>query len=358
VSKLGYQPALDGLRAVAITAVVGVHAFGFPANGGLGVDLFFVLSGFLITTLLLEERARTGGVSVVGFYRRRALRLLPALFAFLAVYLALALTFFTTARESAWVHVGGVLSGIFYVTNVLKASGFDTPNGVEHLWSLSAEEQFYLVWPAALLLVVGVFRRRLWPAAVVLAAGVVTVHAIVLFLLVSDASLSRITFGPDTRAGSIIIGCLLAVVIFGRSQSMIGSKLGLIALGTVGALLLVDLGVATFSLPLLVFGLACACLIAVALDPTTRIARALAIAPAVYLGKISYSLYLWHLPILVWLGADNGGLEPVDLAAVALAVAAASASYHLVERPFLRLKQSRRRAPEARPSTETAPALA
>jgi peptidoglycan/LPS O-acetylase OafA/YrhL len=109
LNRLGYQPALDGLRAVAITAVVLHHALRVPSNGRLGVDLFFVLSGFLITTLLLEERAQTGTVSLLAFYRRRALRLLPALFVFLAVYLVLALPFFTTADETTRGHLGGVL---------------------------------------------------------------------------------------------------------------------------------------------------------------------------------------------------------------------------------------------------------
>jgi peptidoglycan/LPS O-acetylase OafA/YrhL len=339
VSRLGYQPALDGLRAVAVTGVVGVHAFGLPSSGALGVDLFFVLSGFLITTLLLEERARTGSVSLLGFYRRRALRLLPALVAFLSVYLTVSVLFFTTARETTWAHVGGALVGIFYVSNFVQASGSDLPDGVVHLWSLSAEEQFYLLWPALLLLSLIVYRRRLWPLAVTLVAGIVVLQVMQLHLLLGSASNVRLAYGPDVRAGSILIGCLLAVVLFGRARPTLDARVGAVALALFVGILFTGFGRAAFAGPMLAFGCACACLIVIALDPRTWVARALSVAPVVGLGRISYSLYLWHMPILVWLGVDNKRLELVDAAAIVLAVGAAVASYRFVEVPFLRRKQ-------------------
>jgi peptidoglycan/LPS O-acetylase OafA/YrhL len=341
VSRLGYQPALDGLRAVAITAVVGAHAFGFPAGGGLGVDLFLVLSGFLITTLLLEERARNGAVSLVGFYRRRSLRLLPALAVFLGIYLTVALLFFTTSREPASAHVAGALLGILYTSNVVQATGWDLPNGVVHLWSLSAEEQFYLLWPALLLLSLIVFRGRLWPLAAVLVGGIVSVQAIQLQLLLESASSVRLAYGPDVRAGSILVGCLLAIVLFGRARPRVDARIVAVSLALFVGILFAGLERATFAGPMLVFGGACACLVVCALDQKTWIARALSARPLVGLGKISYSLYLWHLPILVWLGAHNGRLELLDGAAIGLSLAAATASYRFVELPFLRRKRGR-----------------
>jgi peptidoglycan/LPS O-acetylase OafA/YrhL len=330
------------------------------------VDLFFVLSGFLITTLLLEERARTGSVSLLAFYRRRALRLLPALVVLVAVYLAVSLVVSSTSRETAWAHLGGALAGMVYVSNVVQASGSDLPNGVVHLWSLSAEEQFYLVWPAVLLLSLIVLRRRLLAVAALLVVGIVAVQAIQLSLLVDSASDVRLAYGPDTRAGSILIGCLLGVALFGRTRPTPGPTTIGIALASFVGILFVLSGRPAFAGPMLIFGFACAVLVLAALDPRTPIARVLSVTPAVFLGKISYSLYLWHMPILVWLGAHNGRLELVDGAAIALSLGAAVASYHLVEQPFLRRKQgvaaAASRASEdergTTPRTRTIPALA
>ncbi|MGH3127386.1 MAG: acyltransferase family protein [Gaiellaceae bacterium] len=339
MARLGYQPALDGLRAVAITSVVSVHAFGFPASGGLGVDLFFVLSGFLITTLLLDERARSGSVSLVGFYRRRALRLLPALLVFVAVYLVVALLVATTSRETTSGHLGGALVGILYVSNLVQAGGSDLPDGLVHLWSLSAEEQFYLLWPALLLGSLIVFRRRLWPLAAMLVAGIVAVQALQFSLLFGAAPSVRLVYGPDARAGSILVGCLLAVVLSRRVRPVLGWRTSAVALAVFVVILFTSLERATFAGPMLIFGCACAALVVIALDPQSVLGRVLSVAPLVGLGKISYSLYLWHMPILVWFGAHNGRLELRDGAAVAVALVAALASYHLVERPFLRRKE-------------------
>jgi peptidoglycan/LPS O-acetylase OafA/YrhL len=348
VTRLGYQPALDGLRAVAITAVVLVHACGFPASGGLGVDLFFVLSGFLITTLLLEERARTGAVSLLGFYRRRAFRLLPALVVFLAVYLAVALAFFAGGRETAGAHLGGVLVGVAYLANVVQAGGSDLPDGLVHLWSLSAEEQFYVLWPATLLVALAAFGRRVWPLAAALAAGVVLVQVAQLQLLLDSVPNVRLAYGPDARAGSILMGCLLAVLLFGRPRPTLGTRSTAAVLAVFVLILFAGLERATFAGPILLFGLACACLVVCALDARSPVARVLSAAPLVGLGRISYSLYLWHMPILVWLGAHDTRLQLVDGLAIVLSIGAAYASYRLVELPFLRRKRT-----ATRPRAET-----
>ena len=148
--RLGYRPSLDGLRAVAILLVVAVLPRSWLPGGTLGVDLFFVLSGFLITTLLLEERGATGDVSLPHFYARRALRLLPALWLLLIVYVAYGLA---NGHHGLPSHVlGAAAIGAGHVANFFAAAG--SPNQAHylvHLWSLAQEEQFYLLWPIVLL---------------------------------------------------------------------------------------------------------------------------------------------------------------------------------------------------------------
>ena len=152
--RFGHVPALDGVRGIAIAAVVGFHFFDTPSGGGIGVDLFFVLSGFLITTLLLEEQSTTGRISLVEFYKRRGRRLLPGLGALLAAAAAVLLT-----GGSSVVSPRSLIGGAFYVTNIIDA--FHPIHGaLQHLWTLAEEEQFYLLWPIVLL---WLLRRRVSP---------------------------------------------------------------------------------------------------------------------------------------------------------------------------------------------------
>ena len=334
--QLRYHPSLDGLRAIAIAAVVLYHAtdFTFPATGQLGVDLFFVLSGFLITTILLDEHRRNGTVWLGSFYRRRALRLLPAMLLMLMVFAVVA-SVVSDVRES----LAGVAAGVGYVMNHAVASGYaeSLPDGLAHLWSLSAEEQFYLAWPLVLL---GLFRGRLGLAAWACAAGIVLVQMRALDLLASGASTPRVEFGVDARSVSILTGCLLALLLAARSGPVprIPHRLELVAPVVFVALIVIDWQRSLFAGPLLVAALCSAVLVVQALDRTSPVARVLSIAPMVFLGRISYGLYLWHLPILAAFGVIGAGLTPMALPAVAVAVAAATASYYLVERPFLRRK--------------------
>src|SRR5436190_10898544 len=142
--RLGRRPALDGLRGIAIALVVGFHAFNWPRAGTLGVDLFFVLSGFLITTLLLEERNRTGKIDIAAFYTRRARRLLPALLVMLLPFLFLGLVSAAAGsfRRPLFVGLGAAAT---YTSNIVVMHDQSAvPAGLVHLWSLAAEEQFYL----------------------------------------------------------------------------------------------------------------------------------------------------------------------------------------------------------------------
>lgn len=351
MSKLGYRPALDGLRAVAIAAVLLYHTAALLPGGHFGVDLFFVLSGFLITTLLLEEHARNGEISLRAFYRRRALRLLPALFALLAVFLAVATVAALAGGRSLAKDVFGVVAGVGYFSNVAMVGEPATrpmPEELRHLWSLAQEEQFYLLWPLVLVLLLRRSPRLMYGAV---AAGVGLTALWQLQLYVGGAGWARMAFGPDSRILPILVGCLVALVlanprgVFLRRARWLGPPSAACVL-----VLFLTLPDArwVFPGPLLLFSLACAGLIVAVLDERSPITRALSVSPVVYLGRISYSLYLWHFPLFFIVGLNDLSREHTllpSLAAIAATFACAMASYHVVELPFLRRKHRVRESP-------------
>jgi peptidoglycan/LPS O-acetylase OafA/YrhL len=221
---LTYQPALDGLRALAVAAVVAFHLDEQGLTGGfLGVDAFFVLSGFLITTLLVLEFRRHDGIGLLAFWGRRARRLLPAL-----LLLILAVAIF------AWIEVptdelgrlrGDGIAGLFYVANWrFVASGqsyfdlFTSPSPFRHLWSLAIEEQFYLVWPLVTLACLRLARGRLRLLATVAAVGVVG-SAVVMAILYEADDPSRAYYGTDAHAHPILVGVLLALILVDRAAA-------------------------------------------------------------------------------------------------------------------------------------------
>jgi peptidoglycan/LPS O-acetylase OafA/YrhL len=349
---LGYRPALDGVRALAITFVVLRHATGFPASGALGVDIFFVLSGFLITTLLLDERLRYGAVSLRNFYRRRALRLLPALVVVLAFFLSLSILASVRHGASLAHPLFGVAAGLGYFTNIAittEEGARVMPPALTHLWSLAAEEQFYIVWPAVLFLVL---RARLRLAATVLAAGLVLMTAEQLRLFFEGAPWARMGYAIDTRSTSILVGCLLAVLLASGARSKveaIGKRIGPLGVALLLFFVVIDLGRGLFAGPLVVAALGSAVLILRALDSDSWLSRGLSVAPMVFLGRISYALYLWHIPILAAYGVSHPQAELRVVPALATALGCATASYYLVEKPFLRRKQQLHVGPVAVP---------
>jgi peptidoglycan/LPS O-acetylase OafA/YrhL len=303
--------------------VVCFHLTGYPPGGWLGVDLFFVLSGFLITTLLLE---RWGRESVGVFYQRRALRLVPALAVLLLVMLAVDRSLF------------GALAGLGYFSNLVMAGGHPSifPASLTHLWSLAEEEQFYLVWPVVLYAAIRFGAKvALWIAL----GGVAVSVAAATTLFVHGASGYRLFYAPDTRAASILVGCALALALTIRPLEF--RRLELVALAAFPALLVVMdyTRLSVSGLPVLLFCLVAAILIVRALHSDSTLANVLGRRPFVFVGRISYSLYLWHYPIFVWLGVTAVGVGWLDGVAAGLVVAAACASYYLVELPFLRRKQ-------------------
>jgi peptidoglycan/LPS O-acetylase OafA/YrhL len=337
-STWNYIPALDGIRGIAILLVIGRHYFQFPFGGGYGVDLFFVLSGFLITSLLLAEHAEKGSISLRGFYSRRARRLLPALFAMLACYLVIA----AAGRDPTTDFRGAlraVAAGGFYTANIFQVYWPDVigRRGVGPLWSLALEEQFYLLSP---LLLVLALRKRIsqrvieWTLLGAIAA--VVLERIVLVL--AGSSYVRMAYSPESRCDGLLAGVLLAFLLRRPRalppRAILAALLGLTAVVVacppqeIGGPIIDVVGVV---------------LIATAVtDPGGYFARSLSWRPLKGLGQISYSLYLWHLPVLYWLGMKGVVALPASLAV-------AYASTRWIERPFRRRRTPSDVEPAPRP---------
>jgi len=352
--SLGYRPALDGLRGVAVLAVMAYHV-GLIRGGYLGVDAFFVLSGFLITALLVEERRRTGMIHLGKFYARRALRLLPALVTMLALgcLAGAVLGWFFRAGETPatlLLTLGKMsLITLFYLANWAMILGTSMWI-LGHTWSLSIEEQFYLVWPLTLMGLFRFVRRRAAIFACVLAGAAASV-SVRNALYTGTASIPRAFLGFDTRCDALLIGCGLGfLAAWGELPA---SRAGRAGLGIAGSMALVGFSTALFTAswqaPFMLrigstlVALAVALVIAqVTASPGSLVAAALALPPLRATGRISYGLYLWHFPLVYVCGAlryGEGVPEPWRAAlAFALTFALAGLSFWLVERPMLRLK--------------------
>lgn len=321
--RLGYVPALDGLRALSIGGVLCHHYFAWPFGGSLGVDLFFVLSGFLITTLLLEERAGSGTIRIRAFYMRRIRRLVPALLVLLVGYLLIA-----AAKEQD--ALGTVARAGFYTANFVQAfaSGPRPPldtTGLAPLWSLAQEEQFYLVWPCVLLLLIRSRRIVLW-----LGVLLASIAAYRFAMLLGGYPLRRIYYSPDLHSEGLVAGALLAAIRIRWPGFRVGEGIAkpsfLIA---IACMFVLGTGGIVWAYGLPVFELAAVGMVAAAVSPTP-FADVLSARPLVWVGKISYSLYLWHMAVFWALdGRDR-------LLALLLSLLAAWLSYRLVEQRFRR----------------------
>jgi peptidoglycan/LPS O-acetylase OafA/YrhL len=346
-ARLGYRPALDGIRGIAILLVLGFHSQLFFLRGGqLGVDIFFVLSGFLITCLLLEEWQREGAIRLKAFYVRRVLRLFPALFVALAVW---ALWAAYQSGDTGLIP-RTVCAVLLYCTNlVLAFGGLTALAGFAHSWSLSAEEQFYLIWPACLwfLLRRGFSRRTI----VCLLLGLVAaVNLYSPLLWEGNGSWVRLYFGPDTHSAPLLIGCAAALLFHSRGWSFVGWRafvLGVLFVLSAGVLcgLAVFVGDETAFLyygGFTLIAIASAILTLGALQANWWTTRLLDFTPLVWLGRLSYSLYLWHVLAYSFFEEATRGISLrwslAKLLPNVLALLLAGLSYVIVERPFLRLK--------------------
>jgi peptidoglycan/LPS O-acetylase OafA/YrhL len=340
-----YLPALDGLRGVAILGVLLFHA-GHLSGGFLGVDLFFALSGYLITGLLLREVEATGRVSLIAFWGRRTRRLLPALATMLAVVTVLVWAVGppdmvrTTLSDGPWVQLN-LVNWHLLAESAGYWDRFGSARVFEHLWSIAVEEQFYLVWPVVVL-VVARWGRRVDRTVAVVAVLVSVVSLVLMVALVSAVDPTRVYTGTDTRAFSLLLGAAVATrpvrAVLARAVGRwAGAVSALSALSVVGlgAMWVLADGVSSswlFTGGLFVHSLAAAVLIGLCVQaPESVVAQVLAWRPLRWLGLISYSLYLWHWPVFVLLSPQQGWLRTV--AALAVSIGLAALSKYLVEDP-------------------------
>jgi peptidoglycan/LPS O-acetylase OafA/YrhL len=342
---LRHVPALDGLRGLAIVMVVGYHLHGRLLKGGhVGVDLFFVLSGFLITALLLQEWEERGAISFPRFYARRALRLLPALYLVLAVYL-LALRIpglDRVLRERAGADPWHpAVYAATYISNWTRGRGVSM-GALAHTWSLSVEEQFYLLWPLLLALAL----RARWPyrrlmIGIALAAAASAVHRALLWHYRDDPlDVFRIYDGIDTRADALLIGCLTALLLASGAHHSVPARLlnrtnraGLLLLAVTAQCVRFSSSGMFYGGMTLVAAASGVLILSLSTQPYGRLQALLQSAPLIWLGRRSYGLYLWHYPLFM--------LTPSwpAVCRILLALAAAALSFAVIEKPALRLKE-------------------
>lgn len=309
--KLGHRPGLDGLRGIAVLLVMLAHAGtpGFSLGGAVGVEVFFVLSGFLITTLLLERP-----VDLRRFYTRRARRLLPALVVLLAV------SGLVAAVMGDGDTLAGVGAGATYVSNLARTQSVEL-GWLSHLWSLAVEEHFYLIWPLVVLACRGRDRLVGWAALIGMVGSLLWRWT----LVDGGASWDRVYNGTDTRIVGILAGALLAVLVrAGLRAATVLPGLAVLVVLLAGSLVATD----PFGWGFVAVDLA-ACLVIVGVVTTGS--PVLGWGPLRWVGGVSYAAYLWHVPIMDALGDLEHLSVPAAVAGMALTGLASWGSMRCVE---------------------------
>ena len=347
-----YMPGLDGLRAIAVLAVIAYHeGFGWAPGGLLGVGVFFTLSGFLITSLLIEQWAGPRGIRLGDFWLRRARRLLPALFVMLAVVTAW-VTMADRARLATLRGAVGAAAGYFsnwyYIAKSQSYfSRFAPPQPLDHLWSLAVEEQFYLLWP--LLLMAGLFflrkRGKTAPRWLIVPTAALTAISVFLMIHLYQPGLdpTRVYEGTDTRAFGLLIGAMLALA-WPVGRAVKAGKGGRIALDVVGGAGLITIGVMIWRVGeyspfayrggLVLLSAATAGVVASTAVPGTLVGAALGWKPLRWIGARSYGIYLWHYPVIVLTTPANAKFNLLRASLqIAAAIGIAALSWRFVEEP-------------------------
>lgn len=355
-TKSRYVPALDGLRAFAVLAVIVYHmGLGWAPGGLMGVTVFFVISGYLINGLLVAEREQTGTISLTSFWMRRIRRLFPAIFLSVVGTAALCTIFDHTLLDKMRPDIAPSLLffnnwwQIFRDLSYFEQAG--NPSPLTHFWSLSIEEQFYVVWPLLLLLMYKLGAKKQTMSRVVLVLAAVSALEMAL-LYDPQGDPSRIYYGTDTRAMSLLIGVWLAFMwpsaAFGEEPSVdkrntatwIGFNVaGVAALAGLVAIVVFTNGFSAFPYRggILLTSVLSAVLIAALAVPKTWVARLFELTPLVWIGKRSYGMYLWHFPILLLttnVNSTTGVPWWMRIVQIALVFIISELSFRFVEDPI------------------------
>ncbi len=372
VRLLGRSPALDGLRAIAVLLVVLFHArltkLGLPRDnptdeivkgGFIGVDLFFVLSGFLITALLLREQAERAKVRIGHFYGRRLLRLLPALYLVLLVHAIFVYSVHFRIEGGARSELATLFSAVFYYANwhtlVQEHVGLA---GLGHLWSLSIEEQFYFVWPLLLAVFFGLRRNIVMVGAVLCVAIVgVALHRAVLW---NSYGWGDAYYRTDARIDALLIGALLASLWVRNLTPRRGlGPAAWIALGVIFICTVSARANEGFwnGFGFTVVALATAVVILAAVDSNWSVNRFLSLPPMVAVGRVSYGIYLWHFPVFWAVGRWGRDWPDAVRLSVGFGLTAffTVLSWNLFEKPIMRWGRNRLERPAIAPAAEAPP---
>jgi peptidoglycan/LPS O-acetylase OafA/YrhL len=350
----GFRPDVEGLRALAVIAVIVDHLFDWPSGGFVGVDVFFVISGFLITGLLLKEYERTKTISFLDFYKRRVRRIMPAALLVLVVTTAVSFLVFNVIRAQAslW---DAVWSALFVSNWHFASAGTDyfASDGpispFRHYWSLSVEEQFYLVWPVLIFLVITFARRRtpknrvkrarLFTRTIGITVGVLIVASLAWGFYETSARPTVAYFSTFSRAWELGIGALLAIFAarIATLPASIRPVLGYVGLAGIVASFFLVSGDNAFPVPFALLPVvSTALVIASGIGGVSKAMAPITNPVTTYIGRLSFSLYLWHFPVIILLDSVIRDRTVYYAAAIGATLVLAIASFHLVEDPIRR----------------------